>query len=215
MQYKITSFNEAVGQIVVEYSDNGTHIATFAMDLPIVDGQFISGQDLADELNRRSPTYIAERRTQLATVSNAADIASLVTATDTTVVTPTLESVKAAKLAQIADWRYRQEVSGIDVNGMLVLTDRETQAQLTGAYVSLTQGLVQNVNWKVNSTTWITLTLLEIAAMAEAVSNHVQRCFTAEYMLTQQVQAATTIEQVQNISLVNVTVNSVIDTVVV
>ena len=215
MQYKILSFDESLGQVVVEYSDAAGPVARYAMDLPIVNGQFISGQELDDELNRRAPTYIAERRDQLAVVSNAADIAALVTATPAEVITPTLETVKAAKLLQIAAWRYEQEVSGVEVNGSIIPTDRETQAQLTGAYVSLTQGLVQNVNWKVNSTTWITLGLTEISAMAQAVSNHVQQCFTAEYLLTQQVQAATTIEQVQSITLMNLAVNAVVDSIVV
>ena len=99
MQYKINSFNESTGQIVVEYSDNGEHVATFAMDLPIVNGQFLSGQDLADELNRRAPTYIAERKVQLTSVSNAADIASLVTATNAEVITSQLPSASIKLMA--------------------------------------------------------------------------------------------------------------------
>ena len=114
------------------------------------------------------------------------------------VVPPTLEDVKTAKLAELASARYTEEVGGIVVGGVTIATDRESQSMLTGAYVSLKQGLMQSVNWK-GDDGWVTATLTEIEPIAQAVGLHVQQCFTKESQLSAQVNAASTIEAVNAI----------------
>ncbi len=115
------------------------------------------------------------------------------------VVPPTLEEVKAAKLAELAASRYSEEVGGIVVDGVTIATDRESQAMITGAYVSLKQGLMQSVNWK-GDDGWVTATLTEIEPIAQAVGHHIQACFTKESQLAAQVAAAETIEAVNAIA---------------
>ena len=115
------------------------------------------------------------------------------------VVPPTLGEVKAAKLAELASARYTEEVGGIVVGGVTIATDRESQSMLTGAYVSLKQGLMQSVNWK-GDDGWVTATLTEIEPIAQAVGLHVQQCFTKESQLSAQVNAASTIEAVNAIA---------------
>ena len=88
------------------------------------------------------------------------------------VVPPTLGEVKAAKLAELASARYTEEVGGIVVGGVTIATDRESQSMLTGAYVSLKQGLMQSVNWK-GDDGWVTATLTEIEPIAQAVGQHI------------------------------------------
>jgi hypothetical protein len=51
---------------------------------------------------------------------------------------PTLEDVKAAKLADIAAARYEAETGGITVSGMAIQTDRESQGLITGAALAAT-----------------------------------------------------------------------------
>lgn len=114
------------------------------------------------------------------------------------VVPPTLEEAKALKLAELATARYREETGGIIVGGVTIATDRESQAMLTGAYVSLKQGLVEAVNWK-GDDGWVPSTLAEIEPIAQAVGQHVQACFTREKGLAAQVTAATTAEEVNAI----------------
>lgn len=115
------------------------------------------------------------------------------------VVPPPLGEVKAAKLAELASARYTEEVGGIVVGGVTIATDREGQSMLTGAYVSLKQGLMQSVNWK-GDDGWVTATLTEIEPIAQAVGLHVQQCFTKESQLSAQVNAASTIEAVNAIA---------------
>ncbi|MEN6402942.1 MAG: DUF4376 domain-containing protein, partial [Armatimonadia bacterium] len=89
-----------------------------------------------------------------------------------------------------------QETSGVVVGGAKIRTDRESQATVTGAFVTLSQGLVQSVDWKAEDGVWVQLTLAEITPIAAAVASHVQACFTAERLLAQQINAAQTIEEI-------------------
>ena len=112
----------------------------------------------------------------------------------------TLESVKAQKLADLAAWRYDKEVGGISIAGSRIKTDRESQATITGAFISLSQGLATSIDWKAEGGVWVQLTLAQIAPIAQAVVAHVQACFSAERLIAEEIQAATTIEAVQAIA---------------
>lgn len=114
------------------------------------------------------------------------------------VVPPTLAESKAAKLAELASARYTEEIGGIVVGSVTIATDRESQAMMTGAYISLKQGLMQSVNWK-GDDGWVTATLTEIEPIAQAVGQHIQACFTKESQLAAQVAAAETVEAVNAI----------------
>lgn len=112
----------------------------------------------------------------------------------------TLETAKAAKKAEIADWRWQREVSGVNVGGTKIRTDRESQAQITSTLTSLEQGLLTSVDFKAQDGSWIKLTLDEVKAVARAVAQHVQQSFTIERQLVEMVDAAETIEEVQAIN---------------
>lgn len=101
-----------------------------------------------------------------------------------------IEEVRRRKLVDIANWRYAKEVGGVMVGSAMVRTDRESQAQITGAYTTLKNGLIASVNWKAADGSWVPLTLAEIEPIAAAVAQHVQACFNAEMALTEQVDQA-------------------------
>ena len=82
-------------------------------------------------------------------------------------------------LAALADYRYQVETGGIEIDGQTILTDRESQAQLSSAYQSLTMPFVDSIDWKA-ADGWITVTEAELRPIAEAVAKHVQGSFTAE-----------------------------------
>lgn len=112
-----------------------------------------------------------------------------------------LLQAKDRKLAEIAAWRYDQEVGGVNFGGMRIRTDRESQATITSAYISLSQGLATSIDFKAEGGKWITLALAQIAPIAQAVVAHVQACFTAEKMLAAQVEASATVEAVDAVHL--------------
>lgn len=108
-----------------------------------------------------------------------------------------LQKAKDAKLAELAAWRYEQEVGGIVIAGATIKTDRGSQATITSAYLSLSQGLISEVDWKAESGVWVKLTLAQMAPIAQAVVAHVQACFSTEAQLAAEVTACTTVEQVE------------------
>lgn len=80
MDYKITAANAAIGQIEVTYSNEGVDIAAYAIDVPIVDGVFITGEALVEEIQRRAPTWLVLRKEEVANAVGFNTIHSLVEA---------------------------------------------------------------------------------------------------------------------------------------
>lgn len=107
-----------------------------------------------------------------------------------------LQRAKDEKLAEIAAWRYGQEVGGISLGGARIRTDRESQATITSAFISLSQGLSAGIDFKAEGGQWITLGLEQITPIAQAVVAHVQACFTTERDLSDLVNACTTVAEV-------------------
>ncbi len=100
-----------------------------------------------------------------------------------------LRQAKDRKLAEIATWRYAQEVGGMNFRETRIPTDRASQASITRAYVSLSQGLIESMDLKLGNGHWMSLDLPEIQVLATLLEEHVQSCFTAERNLAAQVEA--------------------------
>ena len=107
-----------------------------------------------------------------------------------------LQKVLAQKVAELAEHRYNNEVAGLDIGGMTIKTDRESQSLLHGAYQALLEKdalgdpIVAQIDWKgVNG--WVTVDLATITPIKLAAVNHVQRCFTAERAVDTQLRAIT------------------------
>ena len=111
----------------------------------------------------------------------------------------TLDGAKAAKLAEIAAARYEREVGGTVLNGNPVDTDREMQSKIAGAMAAFQAGFITSVDWKFGGTTFVTLTGEQVQAVARAVTQHVQECFTWERFMVERVNAANTVEEVESI----------------
>ena len=92
MEYKIVAANAAIGQISVAYLDAaGAVTAIYAIDVPIVDGSFITGDVLEEAIQARAPVWLLERT---AAVNNADNFSVLAGLIDTAFV----ESIKLPTL---------------------------------------------------------------------------------------------------------------------
>lgn len=80
MDYKIVSANAELGQIQVTYSSENIDIGTYAIDVPVVNGAFITGEILDAEIRVRAPTWLIERKKEVATALGFEEINSLVQA---------------------------------------------------------------------------------------------------------------------------------------
>jgi hypothetical protein len=185
--YEITSVDTDARVMEVVYTSPGRQTMHIGARLPYV------GESLEAVIQMYSP--VAYWLSQEAEVITPNLIVGQITPPEPPPVT--LESTKAAKLAELANWRYQREISGIMLGGARIKTDRESQATISGAYSSLKDGLITSVDWKADNGQWITIGLLEMTAIAQAVAVHVQQCFALEKGYVDQVTAATTIEEVQ------------------
>ena len=89
-------------------------------------------------------------------------------------------SVVVDVLAAIAARRFTAEVAGITVAGVPVYTDRTTQNKLTAAAFRALRDSEYTVDWKCTNGSFITLNAEQITAIADAVGDYVQACYTRE-----------------------------------
>ncbi len=182
--YEIVKVDESARVMEVVYTAEGRQPMHIGARLPYV------GESLESVVQMYSPVaYWLEQETEVVVPALGSGSIGQVTL-------ETLETAKAKKLAEVAAWRYGVETAGVTLGGATIRTDRESQSQITSAYTSLKNGLLTSVNWKSADGQWVALTLAQIEPIAAAVAQHVQSCFNAEMALTQQVNAAQTIEAV-------------------
>ena len=183
--YSVIKVDEAARVMEVVYTADGRQTMHIGARLPYV------GESLEAVIQMYAPVpYWLEQEAEVAVVAEGA------TGTIGAAPSQTLESVKADKLAQIAQWRYGREIAGVVIDGALISTDRESQAKLSAAYSSLKDGLLSSINWKTQSGSFVVLDAQSIGAVAGAVAQHVQSCFDAEMALVAQVNTAASIEAV-------------------
>jgi hypothetical protein len=107
---------------------------------------------------------------------------------------------KEAKKAEIAQARYNAEIAGVTFNGVLIKTDRETQAVLTSACLQAYIDSGYSLNWKTGDGTFVSLAAEQIMAFGTAVRAHVQGCFDHEAELLPLIEAATTEAELEAIN---------------
>ncbi len=91
-----------------------------------------------------------------------------------------IDQVKEMKCRDIAASRFAIETGGITVAGAPVATDRASQAMLSGAVLSVTRNPALMIDWKNADGSWTQIDKATVEAIADAVTAHVQACFSAE-----------------------------------
>lgn len=92
--------------------------------------------------------------------------------------------------AYAAQKRWEKETGGIEVNGQIIDTSRESQAMITGAYAYSQANPAETIQFKAASG-WVTLDAPTLAAIATAVGAHVQACFALEASVASQIANGT------------------------
>ncbi len=109
-----------------------------------------------------------------------------------------LEDLQAVKLDELASARYSIEVGGINISGVRIKTDRESQAQLSSVFASLSGGLIPDTPWK-SVDGWVQVTLEGITPIAQAVAAHVRACFAWERSQQEALQALVDAQDVDGV----------------
>lgn len=92
------------------------------------------------------------------------------------------ESKKYFLKQKLSSVRRLREFGGITINNITVPTDRESQAMLMAAYILLKDGIQQIIDYKTENG-FVQLDLQAITDISQAVSLHVQACFSREKQL--------------------------------
>lgn len=111
-----------------------------------------------------------------------------------------VENVRKELKQRVAAKRYTVETSGVSVNDSTILTDRESQATITGAKAFADLNPTAVVDWK-SSTGWVQISAAAISAIASAVGLHVQSCFSRERALSEAIDTATTIVDLKAVDI--------------
>lgn len=78
IEYQIVRAAAETGQIDVLYKNDGNVLGIYAIDVPIVDGAFLTGDTLHSEIMHRAPVWVAQRGQEVAAATGFADILALV-----------------------------------------------------------------------------------------------------------------------------------------
>jgi hypothetical protein len=171
--------------------DNLSETAGLTLPLPVINEASTEKPVLTVEQEARVLAYYAADKLLF---DNIIEPGQLFTALPT----PLTDADRNIKLAELTDARYAAETGGITLNGITVRTDRESQAMLNGAYTTCQMNPDAIIDWKgVNG--WVQLDASAITAIAQAVSAHVQSCFTRERLLAEQVTVAETAAELEAI----------------
>lgn len=108
---------------------------------------------------------------------------------------PTLDELKAAKRDEIAAARYEAETGGCTVDGVMIATDRGSQALLTAAVVMARLDLEFKTQWKCADGSFKQLDAFQLRSIGDAVIAHVEACFAREGELCELIDAAQTPEE--------------------
>lgn len=111
----------------------------------------------------------------------------------------TFSQLRELKRSEIAHARWTAEVGGTTLQGMTIRTDRESQGLITGAALKAIQDAEYSCSWKTDGG-FVQLSAPQILAIADAVRAHVQECFDHERALCALVDAAETMEALEEIA---------------
>jgi len=78
MDYQIIRATPEIGQIEVLYKEGGKPVGAYAIDVPVVDGAFLTGDALHEEIMHRAPVWVNQREQEVATATGFDQIISLV-----------------------------------------------------------------------------------------------------------------------------------------
>lgn len=107
---------------------------------------------------------------------------------------PTFEELKAAKYEEIAAARYTTETGGCTVDGVTIATDRGSQALLTAAVITARLDPEFKTRWKCANGRFVTFDAMQLRAIGDAVTAHIEGCFAREGDLCELINAAETAE---------------------
>lgn len=98
------------------------------------------------------------------------------------------EPSKSELLGYAAELRWQKEISGIEINGAQVMTDRVSQSLISGAFSLVRHDPETVIDFKM-ADGWAQLDAVTMTALAVAVGKHIQACFALEKAVAAKINA--------------------------
>jgi len=116
-----------------------------------------------------------------------------------------IEQLKAEKIAKIAELRWQEETGGYMYNGHEFHSDRESQDRVFQAYIASINEPTFTTIWKTKTgwldwktkTGWLEMTASDFITLYNEFQVFLQGLYQKEKALQEQVEAATTIEELE------------------
>jgi hypothetical protein len=192
MEYKIISASSQIGQINVEFSDGGKVLGVYAVDVPIVNGEYITGPALDAEIMQRAPTWLVQRQSETQAASNFSAIAALAVGQASAQLS--LDQYKELRLTLINRFREKVLAAGVNYNGHTFDSDNVSVSRLTAvsnlalAGGSLPAGFV----WRSADNVDVPFTATDVFSLLGAMIARANAVFSTSWAKKQAVMAATT-----------------------
>lgn len=109
-----------------------------------------------------------------------------------------LDEIKTTLSGMVAGKRYSVETGGIEFGGKKIITDRDSQYMISGAVNAVNLDPARVIRFKTGDG-FVELDAAAIVALATAVANHVQGCFSREADLVTSINSAATFSELKTI----------------
>lgn len=99
--------------------------------------------------------------------------------------------------AHLPAYRYKRENGGLTINNSIsIQTDQFTRTNLIGARIRAAADNTYSVRWKTPNG-FVTLNAAAIILISNAVADHVQKCFDAEYAVLADIHTFESLAEVE------------------
>jgi hypothetical protein len=113
----------------------------------------------------------------------------------------TLDEAKAERLALLAERRWRAEIGGVVIGGVLLPTDETIQVKITGARLAAEADPAYTVRWKVGPGAFVTFDAPTVIGLSNTIRAHIQACFDNEDAISALIDAATSNDAVDAVDV--------------
>ena len=112
------------------------------------------------------------------------------------------EDTQTEKLNAVRQLRKEKEEAGTNVGGIPLQFDDKTQAKITGANSLFdADPSLTHIDWEAQPGVWVTIDQDTMKNLGVAVGRYVQGCFSRARALTEEINAATDIEELNAIDI--------------
>lgn len=129
MNYKIVGATASLGQIEVAYFEGEKQYGVYAIDVPVVEGAFLTGDALHAEIMHRAPTWAPERERSVAAAVGFDKIQSLVQAFEPNGSVAPLSLEEQANRAMWEEAEFEQRVAKV-LTKLKVLSENPTEIKV-------------------------------------------------------------------------------------